>query len=480
MPDELPGQPNVPICVELSGCLLRSDLWSELLLATLRKNILSLFLIPLWLCRGKCFFMQQLVDRAAIEPALLPYSRVLLAYLRHLYACGQRLILIAPVDGPQVRDIARHLEIFQQILVIGLDGHRNSELRLAQLWEKLGDSPFDYAGNSPVQLPIWRRARRRVAVNTGLRTSRILAGTGLSFDRVADLGESQHKLWIRALRLHQWLKNLLVFVPLTVAHRLDEPVLLGQAVVAFVSLGLCASSVYLVNDLLDLGDDRQNPLKCDRPLAAGTLPVSQGLIAIPILLFAAVSIAFLLPVDFRIYLGLYYGIALAYSPILKRIALVDVLVLAILYSIRILAGAAAVAVTPSSWLLAFSLFIFLSLALLKRYTELNSLFTRGLPAPAGRGYLATDMDVLALLGCASGGVSVLVLALYVSSDAVVGLYSNPGILFMLCPLLLYMLMRLWQLALRGDLHGDPIVFLIMDRPGQWLAAIGALLLWLAI
>ncbi len=276
------------------------------------------------------------------------------------------------------------------------------------------------------------------------------------------------------------MKNLLIFVPLLMAHRVNEPVLIGQAILAFLTFSLCASSVYLLNDLMDLPDDRKHPTKRYRPFAAGTISIVNGAMLIPGLLVAAFALASFLPVEFIGVLGFYYAITLAYSLRLKQAALVDVLTLGGLYTIRIIAGAAAVSVMPSFWLLAFSMFFFLSLALVKRFTELLTMQQQGQSNSFGRGYSATDLETLSQFGSASAYMAVLVLALYLNSEAVRDLYTHPEVIWLLCPLLLYMISRIWLLARRDELHEDPVVFVIQDRRSQWLTVIGAIILWLAI
>jgi len=280
------------------------------------------------------------------------------------------------------------------------------------------------------------------------------------------------------MRPHQWLKNLLVLVPLVLAHEIDNVELIVNSLIGFVAFCLCASSVYLLNDMLDLDADRQHPTKCSRPFAAGELAISAGVIAMGALLLASLVLALLLPPYFLPVLAIYYLTTLAYSVWLKRAALLDGLVLAGLYTLRLIAGAAAIGVQPSFWLLALSVFIFLSLAFIKRYSELLLLHANSDDKIAGRGYKAVDMETLAQLGTASGYLAVLVLALYINGDKVEQMYARPEALWMLCPMMLYWVSRMWLLTRRGDMHDDPVVFAIRDMRTWWLAlaAGGALLL----
>jgi len=273
---------------------------------------------------------------------------------------------------------------------------------------------------------------------------------------------------VKSLRLHQWAKNLLLFVPLLSSHRVFEWPLLANGLLAFVSFGACASSVYLLNDLLDLPEDRCHPSKRNRPLAAGTLPILHSLLYIPGLLLISFGLAlWQLPMLFSIVLLAYFTLTLAYSVWLKRVVMLDVVTLAVLYTIRVIAGAAATGLLITSWIMAFCTFIFLSLAFVKRYTELHSAREDGVLAhSSSRGYLPADFELLASLGGAAGYISVLVLALYINDAQTADLYRSPQWLWLACPALLYWLSRVWLLAHRGQMHHDPVVFALTDRVSQ--------------
>ena len=288
------------------------------------------------------------------------------------------------------------------------------------------------------------------------------------------------RTWLKALRLHQWLKNVLVFVPLLAAHLVLDPVAVMQAVAAFLIFGMCASSVYVLNDLLDLGADRRHPRKRKRPFASGRLPITAGLMVAPVLMIAAFTAAYALAPRFALVLLGYYILTLAYSLRLKQIAMLDVLVLAALYTVRIVAGTAAIDVGFSFWLLAFSMFLFLSLALVKRYTELGVQRRAGNDTVHGRGYATSDYELLASLGGASGYLSVLVLALYINSTASAELYHRQQVLWLLCPLLLYWVSRVWIIAHRGAMHDDPVLFAARDKVSLMLMVLAALVVLLAI
>lgn len=276
------------------------------------------------------------------------------------------------------------------------------------------------------------------------------------------------KAMIRAMRPHHWLKNGLVFVPILLNHNVFDPYALFYGVVAFFAFSFLASSIYLLNDILDVEADRRHPTKCKRPLAAGEITERQAYAAVPVLMVASFALSWLLPEpkSFLLALGAYLALALAYLFVLKRKLLVDVLGLAALHTLRILAGNAAADIPLSSWLLAFSMFLFLSLALVKRYAELRITQDQSGLKKAGRGYHAEDIEALSQLGMASGCTCALIMALYVDSAAVKQLYTHPELIWLLCPIILYQMSRIWFLARRGQMPDDPLVFMIRDWRSQ--------------
>ena len=467
-----------PLCVDLDGTLITTDLLLESCFALLKLNIFYIFLILFWLLKGKAYLKKKIACRVDLPADLLPYHSDFLDYLKEEHTKGRRLILASASNEKYVNAIAEHLGIFHNIFssnaTVNLSGNR----KLQCLQDFLSDRKFDYAGNAREDLVLWHKADKAVLVNPGRGVKEEVEREKIIINQVFDnRKESIFLGYIRAMRLHQWLKNLLIFVPLLMAHRFTDPTLLGRAVIAFLAFCMCASSVYVLNDLLDLPDDRKHPSKQNRPFAAGTLSIVHGVILIPMLLGIAFGLAALLRIEFFYMLLSYYIITLAYSLRLKRAALIDVIVLAGLYTIRIIAGGVAVTVENSFWLLVFSMFTFLSLALAKRYTELLPLQNRN--NSFNRGYNTTDTETLFQFGCCSAYMAVLILALYINSEAVRNLYAHPKIIWLLCPLLLYMMTRIWLLARRNELHEDPVVFMIQDRRSQLLAVVGAILLWLA-
>jgi len=288
------------------------------------------------------------------------------------------------------------------------------------------------------------------------------------------------KTWVKALRVHQWSKNMLIFVPLIMSHKIQDPSRLASSLIAFASFSLCASAIYLLNDLLDLESDRSHPKKKYRPLASGELPIQSGIFLASALLTSSIVLSSFLGRQFLALLVLYTLLNCAYSLYLKRRVMVDVILLAVLYVIRIFAGAAAVEVLVSSWLMAFAMFFFLSLALMKRYAELYLYNRFSKESPKGRGYVCEDMQHIATMGASSGYISVLVMALYINSKEVVALYSRPEVLWLIAPLLLYWISRVWLLTQRGKMRSDPIIFAMKDKSSYGVGFLIAIIILCAI
>ena len=465
-----------PLVVDLDGTLTRSDLLYESVCALLKRNLFYAFLLPLWLLAGKAQMKRKIADRADVNVTLLPWNTEFLDWLREQKALGRRLVLATASDKKYAQQIADHLGIFDA--VIASDGELNvSGLnKLKQLEALFAGQSFDYAGNAHIDTAVWKSAQHAVVVNPG---SGVAAAAAKASDVIASFDDRGSSLgaFFRAIRPHQWLKNGLIFVPLVLSHHLlDLPYVLG-AILACIAFSVCASSVYLLNDLLDLPADRQHPSKCHRPFAAGDLSLLSGAIGVVAFALLAFGIALFLPAGFLAALVLYYILTLAYSTVLKRAALVDVLVLAALYTMRLIAGAAAIEVEATFYLLAFSMFTFFSLAMIKRYAELQVQISLGKDRLAGRGYQEVDLGMLSQMGIASGYLAVMVLALYIDGGE---LYTNPKALWLLCPIMLYWISRLWLLTRRGEMHDDPIVFTIQDRRTHWLALVAAACLWVAM
>ncbi len=466
--------------VDLDGTLIRTDLLFESMLRLIRRNPLYLALLPFWLLRGRAWLKHQLARRVAIDPAELPYNEEFLAWLKAQRQSGRAMTLITASNQRYADAVAEHLALFNA--AIGSDGQTNLKAlgKLRRIEQLSRGAPFAYAGDSRADLPIWVRARQTVLVNCRPSVSGKLdegASGALRFDPPAPAGAA---LW-RALRPHQWLKNTLLFIPLVLSHQLAQPDLLLAAFIGMLCFCLCASSVYLLNDLLDLDHDRAHQTKRRRPLAAGDLPLAAALAAAPLLLLGAFLVAFAspLPADFRLVVLFYWLLTCLYSFALKRIFLIDVATLALLYGLRVIAGAEAIEVSTTNFLIAFSLCFFLGLAMVKRVTELVNLPAAVEGAVSGRAYRKSHEPLLSALGALASLMAVAVFALYINAPATTRLYDTPLLLWLICPLLLVLLGRIWILARSGRLHEDPVLFAVEDRFSQWIVLAVGLLIWLA-
>lgn len=445
-----------------------------LLLATKQPAVL-LWIVP-WLFRGVAFLKRQLAERSPVDVATMPLRDSVLHLMRTARADKRAVVLATATNERAAKQFANHLGIVDDVLASTATSNLKSGAKARALVDRFGEYGFDYVGDSVHDLPVFRSSRRAYLVaRAGCRLHRRSLTAAKSLV-LLDESTARMAAWLRAIRVHQWLKNVLLFVPLLAAHRVADSNALLATAAAFLAFCACASSAYIVNDLLDLAADRLHRTKKFRPFASGELPIAHGATASALLLVAGVAIALQLPPAFGALLGLYYAITTLYSVWLKRHVVIDVTILAGLYTLRILAGCAAASIRPSFWLLALSMFVFLSLAMLKRYSELVSTRHTGL---RGRGYLHADAAVVLALGCCSGLIGVLVLALYVNADSTASSYATPEYLWMLPVLALYWMCRAWFKAHRGEIDDDPVVFAARDPQSICFAAVGGLFMALA-
>ena len=459
------------IVVDLDGTLIRSDTLVESFFLFLRRSPLLFWLPLVWLLRGKANLKKHLANEVIPDAVFLPYNAELIDWLKKQQVAGAKLILATAANHRIAQAVVDHLGFFDDFIAtntVNLSAHNKRNA----LIERFGEKGYEYAGNSHADLAVWESATVVHLVNpefgVASAAKKLSASQGVCFQNKP----SYFNTLLRSLRLHQWAKNMLIFVPLLASHRFLEGSLILNGFLAFLAFGLCASSVYLMNDLIDLPEDRKHLTKRNRPLAAGTLPIKHALLLMPAVLVSALILSiWFLPWQFTAILAGYYVVSLAYSLWLKRIVMLDVVVLSMLYTSRVIAGTVAMSLIATFWILAFSTFIFLSLAMVKRYTELCNARRTGIDEKtSGRGYYSADFELLAALGGASGFISVLVLALYIHQSADAMLYQTPEWMWLALPLLLYWLSRIWLLAHRGDMHDDPIVFALRDNVSRWTGA----------
>ena len=478
----------VPLCVDLDGTLVKSDTLLDTVIVLARQSPRSLLQFPRWVAEGKASFKRKVSLITAIDVVHLPYNQPLLEYLREQHAEGREIYLATGADTLLAGRVAAHLGIFAGVLASDGSINLTGRNKLAAFQEKF-PAGFCYIGNARPDVSLLTHcvdpmvANPHRSLSAGLRSAKVIPVR--TFDDTA----SPLKAWLRAIRLHQWAKNVLIFLPVLLAHvRAAGPI--AAASLAFLSFGFAASATYIVNDLLDLEADRHHPRKRRRPFASGDLSPIVGVATILFFVATSLILAILLPRvlfalspnfpwggqgRFMEWLILYVVATTAYSLRLKRMVLVDVIMLSGLYTIRILAGSAAAGVMVSPWLAGFSIFFFLSLAFVKRFSELESVRIRseasGTIAVKGRGYRVSDLEQLRSFGTSSGYASVVVFALYIGNEVAKDLYPHYARLWLLVPVVLLWLSRLWLQASRGELHEDPVVYAITDKRSLLLGLI---------
>ena len=467
-----------PLIVDLDGTLLNSDMLAETFFALAAERPVKALAVGCSLVRGRAVLKRRLAEHVDVDLSTLPWNEPFLAYLRRERDAGRRIYLASASAKQLVDRVASYHGLFDG--TFGSEGKINlkSANKAAALVAAFGERGFDYAGNESADFAVWEHARRAIAVNTSPPVAAIVRRRWPDAAFHGD-GKVPLRVYARALRVHQWLKNVLVFVPALGAHRLDEATMV-VALVAFLSFSLAASSVYVLNDLVDLGRDRQHARKRNRPFAAGRISPLTGLVMIPALLGAAFVLGLAIRPGFLLVLCGYYVLTLAYSLVLKRHMMIDVVALACLYGARLVGGSVATEVELSQWLGAFSLFIFVSLALVKRCAELVGRAGAGAEALVGRAYRTADLPLLEAMAAASGFTAVLVLALYVDSAAVIALYGAPHRLWLICVILIYWLGRVLMLTHRAEMHDDPVVFASTDRVSYVCILLAALILLVSL
>ena len=448
---------GVPLIVLLDDSLLVSNPLSESVAALIGERPAMLLVIPVWLLKGCAHLKQQLSSRGSLNASLLPYHEEFWEWLKKERCRRTSIYMVTSAGESDARAIAEHLGVFDGFVPnykhagqskTGTFSHRSG----------IFDEVFDYAGSSFVRSEMWSKKRSMFVF------TRKSAGP---------------QTYASALRLNQWPKNLLIFVPLITSHQLHNLQSVGSALLATAVFSLCASSVYVLNDLADLASDRKHLIKRHRAFASGRLSLSTGPVLLILALSAAAALSLFLTPSFRLVLCGYLVLTWIYSVWLKRVVLIDVFVLAALYTSRLVAGSSAYGIELSNWLLSFSMFLFLSLGYCKRAAELLKMRGNSQHTTPGRGYLASDFEQVTMFGVSSGFVSSLVLPIYIQSNGVSALYRKASLLWLLFPLLLYWISRMWMLTSRGTMNEDPVYFAVRDRVTWIIAAISALVMFAA-
>jgi 4-hydroxybenzoate polyprenyltransferase len=452
--------PLVTLIVDLDGTLTPTDTLIESVILLVKQSPLNLLRLPFWLLKGRVRFKDEVASHTSISTEHLPYRESFLAYLRGEKEKGRRIILATAAHKSIAEGISAHLGLFDEVLATDAGRNLKGPAKLEAIQERVGGE-FVYAGDSHADIPIWKAAKGAVLVG-------VSSGMAESIRRDVPIEQEFPKesiglaIWLRALRVHQWLKNLLLFVPMLTAFSFMEIGKLATMAVAFLAFSFAASATYILNDLWDLESDRIHPRKRLRPFASAKIPILYGLAVAGSALVLACVMAFAVSKAFFLMLLLYLVLTSAYSWMLKEYVLIDVLMLSLLYTLRILAGSVAIGIATSSWLLAFSVFMFLSLALVKRCSELVSLDQIGEEATRGRDYRVTDLVVLWPLGVGAALSAVVVFGLFISAPETQARYAMPHLLWLVAIGLIYWLARLWIKTSRGEMHDDPVIYAIKD------------------
>ncbi|MEE9444355.1 MAG: UbiA family prenyltransferase [Cocleimonas sp.] len=471
---------KVPLCVDLDGTLIKTDSLYELFLLLFKKNPLYCIVAISWLMKSKAHFKAEITKRVQLSAESLPYNEDVIAYIK-AQDPERKILLVTGSNNKVANEIAEYLGLFDEVIAsdstINLTGN-NKRDHLVKIFGSGDDKDkngFEYIGNEKTDIPVWKVAKKVSVVS---QDNSFLKEVQSTFDNVQMFiaPKPSIKNYLKGIRLHQWVKNLLVFVPLFLDHRFNDGQAFMQVLLTFFGLSILASFTYIINDLLDLESDRLNKTKRKRPFASGLISIKQAVVMMAVLFAIFIVILTQLSSSVIIVLMIYLAATLAYSFYLKRVAMLDVTMLAGLFSLRIIAGIVAIDSSWSFWLLAFSMFFFLSLAFAKRFSEIENLRREGREKAAGRGYTIADLPMLNSSGIAAGYISILVVALYIDSEKVQQMYTHPEILWLICPPLLFWIGRIWLITGRGEMHEDPIVFAIKDKVSLMIVSLCGLIL----
>jgi 4-hydroxybenzoate polyprenyltransferase len=457
-----------PLCVDLDGTLIKTDLLFEQVLLLIKQSPWTMFLVLWWFLRGRWILKRELASRVNLAVETLPYRDDVLEFVCSEHRRGRQVLLVTAADQGVAERVAAYIGEFDAVYGTNSSVNLKGQVKAGFLTGLLGKGNFDYIGDSYSDFPVWKAARCAHVVGSQQTAKRVALTTPVL--RVFETPGPSFIAWLHSIRLLHWSKNLLVLLPVLLAHKFAWHAW-RDSLLGFFLFGACASGLYIVNDLLDLHSDRLHPSKSKRPFAAGEFPLWVGVLESTVLVGISLICALLVDVKFAAVLIGYAVLTVTYSWKLKKIPLLDVFVLSSFYTLRIWAGAMISSTPVSEWFSAFSLFFFLSLAMAKRHSELQRARDLVEDGNSGRGYVVKDRELLAMFGVASSFAAVVILCLYARGTEVSALYRDPAQLLWLCPVVLYWLARVWLLAGRGELDLDPVLFAVRDRVSWILAAI---------
>ena len=461
---------DTPLVVDLDGTLIKTDLLFESINYLLTKKTFHALKAIVSVFKGKHLFKSKLALQFTPDFSEIPINKELLEWLKIEHKKGRTLILATASHKKYAMKAADFFGFFDDVIATDEEINLKSKNKRDFLVERFGEKGFDYVGDSKADKPVWKAARYSYAVSPSKTTYDWLYNNVQIKYVFENEKSSKHIVFLKSLRPHQWAKNLLIFIPLLTSHLYNSNVAISSSVLAFIIFCTAASSAYLLNDLSDLSNDRNHPRKCHRPLASGELSILSGWLIWPLMFFLSLLLAVIkLPVAFVFVLITYYSLTVVYSLYLKTKPIIDVIVLAMLYTLRIIAGTSALDINLSFWLLSFSMFVFLSLAFVKRVSEFKALLPNKNIRVTGRGYLRDDFEIVSSMGVVSGFSAVVFLSLYVHEQSSMNYYTHPEILWLLCPLLLFWIVRIWLITHRGGMFDDPVVFVLKDKLSRVIA-----------
>jgi len=466
---------NIPLCVDLDDSFLKTDTLLESILITLKLKPFFLFLLPFWLIKGRAYLKSKISEIAMPNFNTLPINKEVENYIIQQKELNRKIILTTATNENIAKNIVSQTNLFDDFYASS-DRHNLRALNKANfLTKQFGEYNFDYIGNSYDDLKVWKYSKNAIIINP---SNKLLNKARKINNNITVINSEKATFYdfIKQIRVHQWLKNILIFFPFLLAHQVNLQNFINS-IFAFISFSFLASFVYITNDLFDLEADRQHPTKKNRPIASGRISISKAILSSFILLISGLIISLLLINKYFLAILLaYLIITTMYTFSLKRIAIIDIITLSILYTLRLIAGGISTDVEVSQWLLGFSLFFFLSLATMKRYTELLVIKDLNKVNTSGRGYNIKDIPLIRTIGLASGYLSVLIFSLYLNSQKVISLYNHPKILWLITFSLLYWISRMWLISHRGEMNEDPIVYTAKDKVSYIIGLIIIILL----
>ncbi len=464
------------ICVDLDYTLISTDILVEQIVLYLKKKPTAIFLTPFWLLKSKQYLKEKLSENVQLEYAELPYRDEVLSFLKQEKEKGRRLVLVTASNIQIAQDINNHLKLFDEVYGSDYNFNLKGKNKAKFLERKFGKGNFIYIGDSIADLPIWKIAKKSILVSNSriinllLQKRKNFSGNLLNYrTKIEDFS--------RLIRVHQWIKNLLIFLPLLLAHEFNNISIIGKSILAFISFSFVASSVYIFNDIVDIRNDRNHPSKKHRPIPSGVTSAYTGLFVCFLLLTIGIVVAFSVSNEFTLTCIMYVLLNFVYSFFAKRIPIADIFLLSTFYVLRIIAGSLATGIPVSNWLLAFSIFFFLSLATLKRYVELN-LIANSEKNMYGRPYNIDSSNFFQILGINSAFASIIVLILYINSEKVNTLYKSPSLLWFDAFLLLFWLAMLWNYAKNKSIDHDPIL-VILKNPTFLFTLVLMIIIWIS-